>query len=64
MAAAVMGLLREPERRQQMSIAGRELVRDRYSRHRAEAIFVRELEAAFPGLLPATIAAELYVETA
>jgi glycosyltransferase involved in cell wall biosynthesis len=50
MADALARLLTQPAVRERLSIGARHIVRDRYSVPRAEAMFIRELEATFPGL--------------
>jgi glycosyltransferase involved in cell wall biosynthesis len=50
MADAIAPLLAQPALREHLAAGARQIVRDRYSPLRAEAVFIRELEAKFPAL--------------
>jgi asparagine synthase (glutamine-hydrolysing) len=51
MAQAIASVLTQPVSRERLAAGARQLVRDRYGPLHAEAVFLRELEAAFPELL-------------
>jgi glycosyltransferase involved in cell wall biosynthesis len=51
MAQAIASVLTQPVLRERLAAGARQLVRDRYGPLHAEAVFLRELEAAFPELL-------------